>query len=62
MIEGVEFVSNLITRYSIVEQLYLQRPSAAKEQLTQAIIKLYSHVLIYLFKAKNYYQKRTIGV
>jgi hypothetical protein len=57
MAEGVEFVSNLITRYTIVEQLYLQKPSAAKYQLTQAILRLYSTVLIYLSKAKSYYQR-----
>jgi hypothetical protein len=61
MAEGVELVSNLITRYTIVEKLYLQRPSAAKDQLTQAILRLYSTVLIYLSKAKSYYQRNTFG-
>jgi hypothetical protein len=61
MAEGVELVSNLITRYTIVEQLYLQKPSAAKDQLTQAILRLYSTVLIYLSKAKSYYQRNTFG-
>jgi len=61
MAEGVELVSNLITRYTIVEQLYLQKPSSAKDQLTQAILRLYSTVLIYLSKAKSYYQRNTFG-
>jgi len=61
MAEGVELVSNLITRYTIVEHLYLRRPSAAKNQLTEAILKLYSTVLIYLSKAETYYKKTTLG-
>jgi len=61
MAEGIELVSNLITRYTIVEYLYLQKPSAAKDPLTQAIIKLYSTVLTYLSKAKSYYQKGTFS-
>jgi hypothetical protein len=61
MAEGVELVSNLITRYTIVEKLYLEKPSAAKDQLTQAILRLYSAVLMYLSKAKSYYQRNTFG-
>lgn len=61
MAEGVELVSNIITRYAIVEQLYLQKPSATKDQLTQAILRLYSTVLTYLSKARSYYQSNTFG-
>lgn len=59
--EGVEVVSNLIARYTIVEQLYLRRPSAANDQLTQAIIKLYTAIMKYLCKAKTYYQRNTLS-
>jgi hypothetical protein len=61
MTEGIELVSNLITRYAIVEHLYLQKSSAAKDQLTQAILKLYSTVLTYLCKAKSYYERNTLS-
>jgi hypothetical protein len=57
MAQGVEFVSNLITRYAIIEHLYLQRPSAAGHQLIQAIIKLYAAVLKYLLKARRFYDQ-----
>ena len=60
MAEGVELVAELITRYTIVEHLYLRRPSHAKEQLTQALIKLYARVLTYLPKARAYYEKNTL--
>ena len=61
MAEGVELVSNLITRYTIVEHLYLRKPSAAKNQLIQAILKLYSAVLTYLSRARSYYERNTFG-
>ena len=61
MAEGVESVLNLITRYAIVELLYLQKSSVAKDQLTQAIIKLYTAVMKYLCKAKTYYQRSSIS-
>jgi hypothetical protein len=67
MVDGIELVSNLITRYTIFETLYL-RPTIVcenedelKGQLTQAIIKLYIAVLKYLSKARRYYSRRTAG-
>lgn len=60
-------VSNLITRYAIVEKLYLQHESKSiaddiMEQLSQAIFKLYTAVLVYLSKAKRYYSRHTAGM
>lgn len=65
MIEGVELVSNLITRSAILEKLYLRTTegmkAAAKDQLEQAIFELYTAVLKYLSKARRYYTRNTIG-
>jgi N-terminal domain of NWD NACHT-NTPase len=61
MAEGVEFVSNLITRYTIVEQLYLQKLSTAKDQLMKAITKLYAALLKYLSKANRFYGRNSAG-
>ncbi|MCJ1378529.1 hypothetical protein MMC17_001628 [Xylographa soralifera] len=61
MAEGIELVSNLITRYTIVECLYLRKPSMAKSQLTQALLEVYSAVLVYLSKAKRFYERSTPG-
>jgi hypothetical protein len=61
MAQGVEFISNLIARYAIVEHLYLQKPSAAKHQLTQAITKLYVGVLKYLLKSRRFYDRSLAG-
>ena len=61
MLEGVELASSTITRYTIVEKLYLQRHSAVKGDLTRAIITLYTAVLEYLLRAEKYYQKSTLS-
>lgn len=65
MVEGMELVSNLITRYAILEKLYLrtvtrsEAEAEGKKQLAQAILKLYIAVLVYLSKAKRYYSRHT---
>ena len=66
MMEGVEFVSNLIPRYMIFEVLYLRQDVAAgaavNHQLQKALVKLYAAILQYLSKASRYYQQSTIGM
>ncbi len=67
MIEGMELVSNLITRYAIFEKLYLgtmtgsEADAEGKNLLAQAILKLYIAVLMYLSNAKRYYSRHTAG-
>ena len=60
-ITNLEAVSNLITRYAILEELYLQRNSAARVKLEDMVIRLYAEVLTYLAKAKDYFQSPTKG-
>lgn len=61
MAEGIECVSHLITRYAILEKLYVNthRKAAADDQLKESIVKLYSAVLRYLSKAARYYHQST---
>ncbi|KAL1599675.1 hypothetical protein SLS60_007478 [Paraconiothyrium brasiliense] len=61
MAEGVEYISNLVTRCAIIEELYLQGASEPKAQLEQAIVKLYAAILEYVLKARRYYDKSTAG-
>jgi hypothetical protein len=60
--EGVELVSDLITRSYVVEIFYLQKPSKTLAQLEKAILKLYTTVLIYLNKAIRYYEQGSLGM
>jgi hypothetical protein len=61
MVEGVEMVSRLVARFAKVEELYLQGVSAQREQLEQCIIELYVAILIYLLRAREYYNRTTAG-
>ena len=53
LIESLEAVSHLITRYAIFEELYLQRESAARHELEDMIVRLYAEVLTFLAKARK---------
>lgn len=61
MTEGLEAVAHLITRYATFEVLYLQTSSALATQLEDALVALYASVLIYIAKAKRYFQASTTG-
>jgi hypothetical protein len=67
MVEGMELISNLITRCAIFEELYLRTTAVTKtgavvkDQLSQAIVKLYIAILKYLSNAKRYYGRHTAG-
>lgn len=56
LIESLEAVSHLITRYAIFEELYLQLESAARHELEDMIVRLYAEVLTFLAKARRYLQ------
>lgn len=60
-IENLEEVSRLITRYAILEALYLRRESSARDQLESAIIRLYAELLMFLAKAGNYFRRSAKG-
>ncbi|KAG9842500.1 hypothetical protein KCU98_g9180, partial [Aureobasidium melanogenum] len=51
----------MITRYAVVESLYLLEESSLKAQLTDRITKLYLSILRYLSGARTYYDKSTWG-
>ena len=58
-IANLEAVSHLITRYAILEELYLQRNSAARVKLEDMVVRLYAEVLTYLAKAEKYFKNPT---
>jgi hypothetical protein len=55
-------ISNLISRYAIIEDLYLRESSEAGDLLEEAITKLYAAVLVYLAEAKRYYEQNTASI
>lgn len=56
-VENLEAVSHLITRYAILEELYLQRNSAARDKLEELVVRLYAEILTFLGKASKYFHR-----
>lgn len=59
VVEGAAKITQITTRYGLVECLYLHRSSAATSLLRQAIIRLYATILRYISQARCYFQQRT---
>ncbi|CAO2655499.1 Nn.00g043020.m01.CDS01 [Neocucurbitaria sp. VM-36] len=59
VVEGLVRIAELICRYAVVERLYLQGMSGAKEELERALVRLYAAILNYLSKVKQYVEQGT---
>ena len=55
-VESLEVVSHLITRYAILEELYLQRNSAARDKLEDMVVRLYAEILTFSANARKYFR------
>jgi hypothetical protein len=59
VVEGLARIAELICRFAVVEDLYLQGTSKAAQELDRAVVKLYSSILGYLSKARQYLEQGT---
>ncbi|OCK86125.1 hypothetical protein K432DRAFT_341989, partial [Lepidopterella palustris CBS 459.81] len=57
VVEGIEWIAELICRHAVIEHLYSQSTSEAAGELERALVKLYAAILIYLSKAKYYLEQ-----
>ena len=57
--EGVAYIAELICRYTVVQNLYIYSASAACEELERALVHLYAAIMIYLSKAKCYFDQNS---
>ncbi|KAF8850217.1 hypothetical protein BDZ45DRAFT_205985 [Acephala macrosclerotiorum] len=64
MVDGVEHISNLITRYHVLEAIYLKPvaggDSKPREQFEASLVKLYAAIMLYLVKARRFFEKSTV--
>ncbi|KAL2835343.1 hypothetical protein BJY01DRAFT_252764 [Aspergillus pseudoustus] len=60
ILEHATTLAEMIPRYTIFEQTFLQSTSSAALELKRALTNLYSKMLLYLAKAKAYFQIRTL--
>lgn len=61
MMEGVEAMAAVITRYAIYERVYLGRASSVQKELEDAIKAMYVDVLVYLLTARRYFLKSKLS-
>ena len=60
MVESASSIAEIICRYAIFEDVYLQFPSAATDELQRAVVRLYAGIMIYLSKVKSYFDQNTM--
>ena len=58
MIDGLEKVTCMISRYAIFEIVYFQRPAAASSELKSSLVMLYSSILTFLAHSYHYFGQR----
>lgn len=59
VVEGAESIARMIARYEVFEQIYLRSTSKASTELENALVQLYSTILMYLSNAKHFFDENT---
>ncbi|KAF0640548.1 hypothetical protein FPSE5266_10074 [Fusarium pseudograminearum] len=62
MVQALEVVSRIITRYKEFENLYLGRQQPTQPALDGALTVLYSEVLVFLARTITFFSKSTTGI
>lgn len=57
LVEGLERISSVLTRYALLEDIYPVKPGSSPlcTELQSSLIRLYTSILRYLVKAKSYF-------
>ena len=61
IVEGVALVAELIYHYAVVENLYPLSASEASLEMERALVTLYAAILIYLSKARSYFDQGSMS-
>lgn len=57
VVEGAESIARMIARYAVFEKIYLRSTSKASTELENALVQLYSTVLMFQSKAKHFFDQ-----
>ena len=57
----MEKVSYFISRYSIVEALFLSQRTESTDSLEKLLTEFYGAILLFLVRAQEYYERDTLG-
>ena len=55
LVQGLEYVSMIVSRYTQVERTYIRGTSTYQKHLTTSLVQLYACVLRYLIAADEYF-------
>lgn len=62
MLEAVEVIVSVISRYSLIERIYMaQNTSCSYSQLRESIVQVYKEILVFLCTAKKFFSQNTAG-
>lgn len=61
VVEDLARVAELICRFALTEELYLQGTSKETKALELAVVKLYARTLVFLSMAKQYLEQGTVS-
>ena len=59
VVESATSIAEIICRYAIFEDVYLQSLSAAADELQRALVRFYAAIMIYLSKVKSYFEQNS---
>ena len=59
VVESAASIGEIICRYAVFEDVYLQSPSPATDELQRALVKFYAAIMIYLSKVKSYFEENS---
>lgn len=62
MLESIEVISSIVTRYTELETRVLIRTSILTKQLSAALVKLYATALRFLAQARRYYSQSSLSM
>jgi len=62
VVESAASIGEIICRYAIFEDVYLQSPSPATDELQRALVRLYTVIMIYLSRVKSYFEQNSTGL
>ncbi|KAH6670150.1 hypothetical protein B0J14DRAFT_517196 [Halenospora varia] len=59
VVESAASIGEIICRYAVFEDVYLQSPSPATDELQRALVKFYAAIMVYLSKVKSYFEQNS---
>jgi hypothetical protein len=59
MVEGAALIAEIVCCYAVFEEVYIRSVPIPDKELERALVQFYAAVLIYLSKAKKYFQENS---